>query len=45
MKPPVPGPFEVKMKPPVPGPFDGDEPIQIGGFYVWSISKLSPLSK
>ena len=34
-----------EMKPPGPGPFDGDEPIQIGEFYVWSISKLSPLSK
>lgn len=35
---------ECDMRPPVPAAFEENEPIQIGAFYAWPLSKLSPIS-
>ena len=36
---------DCSIKPLVPGPYDNEEPVEIGGFYLWPISKLSFLDK
>ncbi|CAB3988605.1 Hypothetical predicted protein, partial [Paramuricea clavata] len=36
---------DCSIKPPVLGPYDNEEPVEIGGFYLWPISKLSFLDK